>query len=363
MKNNHQIRQNGGKPFIIPIFVMNSGCKHRCIFCNQKITAGNFPQVINRAYFENEVESYLSWHKDRSRWTEIAFYGGSFTNIEAAYQESLLSFAQKYLQAGLVQAIRISTRPDCLSTNILSLLKEYGVQTVEIGAQSFVDEVLKAAQRGHNARTIEEAIRLLKSAGFQTGLHLMAGLPKDTQDGFIYSLNKTIELRPDLVRIHPVLVFRGTELAEEYRQGNYRPLPLAEAVSLCRLAREKLSAAKIRVIRTGLQITKEMAEEGAVLAGPVHPAFGQLVLSALFYEGTKKLLENLSGEAQELKFCIAERDASNFRGIDNSNIKAIKELYQRALIKVKTVPEQKRGSISATVDQGLSLTMEISGID
>jgi histone acetyltransferase (RNA polymerase elongator complex component) len=304
----------------------------------------------------------LNWNKNKSRRVEIAFYGGNFTGIAAGYQSNLLQWAQSYIRAGLVQSIRISTRPDYINTDIVANLKKNNVTTVEIGAQSFVDEVLQYAQRDHSAADTMYAIRLLKESGLQTGIHLMAGLPKDSLDGFTFSLEKTVELKPDTVRIHPVVVFRDTILANEFKRGNYQPLPLSEAVSFCRIAWEKLTPSGIRIIRTGLHLTNEMEEEGAVIAGPLHPAFGNLVLSALFYERIKKLLENLLAETKELCFYLSPRDVSNFRGLNNSNIKAIKKLYPRAVINVRTATEQKRGLISLETDQGLFLTTDISGI-
>ena len=363
MKKNNNSQETAAKPLIIPIFVMNSGCPHRCIFCNQKITAGNYPQKINREYFESEVKSCLGWNRDKSRLVEIAFYGGSFTGIDQAYQENLLFWAQSYLHAGLVNSIRVSTRPDYIDASVLARLKKYGVTTVEIGAQSFVDDVLQFAQRGHNAADTIKAIRLLKEENFQTSLHLMVGLPKDTKDGFVYSLEKTIELKPDMVRIHPVVVFTGTALAAEFKEGNYQPLPLPEAVSLCALAREKLSAAGIRVIRTGLHLTKEMENNGAVLAGPLHPAFGSLVLESIYYDKTRKLLEQIPGEVREINFKLHNSDVSSFRGPQSNNIAAIKKLYPKAVINVRTSPEQKRGLISVATDQGYASTTAISGIN
>ena len=363
MKKNNHLTETVGSPLIIPIFIMNSGCPHRCIFCNQKITAGNYPQEISREYFENEVKSYLGWNKDKSRLVEIAFYGGSFTGIDKMYQENLLSWAQSYVQAGLVHSVRVSTRPDYINASILALLNKYCVTTVEIGAQSFVDDVLQFAQRGHDAADTTNAIRLLKENNFQTGLHLMAGLPKDTKDGFGYSLEKTIELKPDMVRIHPVVVFSGTALAEEFKRGNYQPLQLSEAISLCALAREKLSTVGIRVIRTGLHLTKEMEKDGAVIAGPLHPAFGSLVLSAIYCDKTMKLLEQLPGEVKEFRFKLNNHDVSSFRGWHSNNIAAIKKLYPQAVINVRTSAEQKRGLISVATDQGRILTTAISGIN
>jgi histone acetyltransferase (RNA polymerase elongator complex component) len=196
----------------------------------------------------------------------------------------------------------------------------------------------------------------------QTGVHLMVGLPGDSEEGFNYSLQKTIEIKPDTVRIHPVVVLRDTALAEEFQQGTYQPLQFAEAVSLCKSAWLKLAAAGIRVIRIGLQITKEMENEGAILAGPIHPAFGNLVLSAIFYEETVKVLNRLSPKPAEIRFELHNQDVSTFRGWQNNNINSIKKLYPLAEIEVGVSAQQKRGVISITAGQGQSLQAVIPGI-
>jgi histone acetyltransferase (RNA polymerase elongator complex component) len=360
--NNHKGR-NSGKPLIIPVFIMNSGCPHQCIFCNQKISAGNYPLELTENIFKAEVESYLKWNKDKKRAVEIAFYGGNFTGLDPVYQKKLLSWANSYIQAGLVNSVRISTRPDYINGDNLILLKENGVATIEIGAQSFIDEVLKFSQRGHNAAVISDAMMLLKDYDFKTSLHLMAGLPKDTKEGFIYSLDKTIELKPDMVRIHPVIVFTGTILAEKFLQGKYHPLELSHAVELSCLAWEKLSAAGIRVIRIGLHMTKEMENANAVLAGPIHPSLGSLVLSSVFYNRTIKLLDNIPHATPEICFNLSKYDVSSFRGLNNVNISAIKKLYPRTKIVIESFTRQKAGVISVAYAKGkLVSTNKISGI-
>jgi histone acetyltransferase (RNA polymerase elongator complex component) len=362
MKINNRKVKNNGKPLIIPVFIMNRGCPHQCIFCNQKISAGNYPLELTKNIFEAEVESYLKWNKDKTRKVEIAFYGGNFTGLDPAYQKKLLSWANSYIQAGLVNSVRISTRPDYITGDKLILLKENNVTTVEIGAQSFIDEVLKFSHRGHNAAVISDAMMLLKDYDFQTSLHLMVGLPKDTKEGFIYSLDKTIELKPDMVRIHPVIVFTGTILAEKFLQGIYHPLKLSEAVELICLAWEKLSAAGIRIIRIGLHLTKEMENDNGVLVGPIHPSLGSLVLSSVFYNRTIKLLDNIPHDTPEIRFNLSNHDVSSFRGLNNANISAIKNLYPRTKIVIESFTRQKPGVISVADDKGKLVSTSISGI-
>jgi len=347
---------------IIPVFIMNSGCPHRCIFCNQKITAGNFPPKITRDFFDAEVKSYLDRKEKKYVNVEIAFYGGSFTGIDNTYQENLLSWANSYVEAGLVNSIRISTRPDYITKDSLTLLNKYNVSTVELGAQSFNDEALRFAQRGHDAAATLAAMKILKEQGFSTGLHLMAGLPQDTPNGFMDSVNKAIELMPDTVRLHPVIVLAGTALAEEFRRGNYKPLELAEAIDLCRQSWEKLSKAGIRVIRIGLQVTDAMEKDGAILAGPFHPAFGSLVLSSLFYNSSLKLLTGIPHNAKELRFNVSGQDISNFRGMANMNIAAIKKLYPQANLIVESIEGIEHGKISVAADSGKTFNLTIDGI-
>ncbi|MHB8137176.1 MAG: elongator complex protein 3 [Smithellaceae bacterium] len=350
------------KPLIIPIFIMNSGCPQHCIFCNEKIAAGNYAPEVIKSFFDGEVASYLRWNKDKMRRVEIAFYGGSFTGLEPEYQKRLLSWAGAYIEKGQVASIRISTRPDYIDDDRLNYLHSCGVRTIEIGAQSFNDDILRKSCRGHDARATVEAMKMLKAHGFTTGLHLMAGLPLETLESFTETLARTVELRPDTARIHPVLVFKDTPLADEFREGRYQPLGLDEAIKWCRLAWEMLTPEGIRIIRFGLQVTPEMSREGAVLAGPMHPAFGSLVYSAIFYSATLKLLREVPKHTRELRFSVAEHDLSNFRGLGNKNVEAIKKLYPDAQIVIDSDREGIPGNISLNIDSEESFSIAIPGI-
>ena len=331
------------KPLIIPIFVLHKGCPNRCVFCNERIAAGDYPDRITA----DTVRAVCDRHLKGSgrRFDQIAFYGGSFTGMDQDYQIELLDAAQSYIDARMVDSIRISTRPDYIDDKRIDLITRYHVSTVEIGAQSMVDEVLSASGRGHSSKDVRDALNLLKKAEIKTGVHLMAGLPSDTREGFEYTVEEIIGLRPDTVRIHPTIVFRNTPLAEAYRNGTYLPLTLDSAVDLCKHALLRFQKAGIPVIRLGLHTTKEMETDHNIIAGPFHPAFRSLVEGSLFLDMATGLLESVDPERKEVVFSVAPQDVSNLRGMKNRNIRILKEFFNIPEIFVRENAEQERGSL------------------
>ena len=332
-------------PLIIPIFIMHQGCPHRCIFCNQQKTVGPYPKDVSEAFFRQTVISHLQHIKKKPDQVQIAFYGGNFTGMAKQDQIRLLGYAKPFLEEGSVSAVRISTRPDCIDQERLDLLKGYGVQIVEIGAQSLVDDVLKRANRGHAARDVDAAVQMLKANGFEVGVHLMAGLPGDGPEGFACSVDRTIALQPKTVRIHPTLVLTGTRLAQDYRNGRYEPLSLDEAVLLCKSALLKFAAAGIPVIRIGLQTTPEMEKHGTVIAGPYHPAFRFLVESSIFFDRASSLLSTGDFQEKAVVFSVCPRDQSNLRGLRNENMRTLQKRFGLSGIRVSPDAAQPAGTL------------------
>jgi len=307
-------------PLILPVFLPHLGCPERCLFCNQKATAPEAPSPSSvREFIGTSLRSFSSGKNGRER--QIGFYGGSFTAIDRGDQIRYLSEVQPFLSSGLIGSIRISTRPDALGEGALSLLKEYGVKTIEIGAQSMVDEVLSLSHRGHSAEDTVCAVTRVRQWGFETGLHLMLGLPGDTADSFSRTLDRAIDLKPDFLRIHPALVLRGAPLENLWRSGKYLPLSLDETVQWLKKGLLKLEKASIPAARIGLQPAKEL--EDHLLAGPYHPALRQLVDSAIFFDRAVRLIAFYSGGG-EATFLCHPRDISNVRGQKNGNIQNLK---------------------------------------
>jgi len=327
-------------PIIIPVFLPFLGCRQRCLFCNQRVTAEEIPSPpFVQIFIQDSIKGLPS---DRTREKQIAFYGGSFTAIGKESQIRYLEVVRPFLTSGSIDSIRISTRPDALDQVALSLLKEYGVKTVEIGAQSMIDEVLSLSHRGHSGADILSATLRLKQCGFEVGLQLMIGLPGDTYKLFIETIDRVIDLKPDFLRIHPTLVLRGAPLETLWETGRYVPLSLEETIRW--LKKGSLMAEKfgIRVARIGLQPTQGL--EKHFLAGPYHPALRQCVDSEIAFDMAKYLLRDNSGESHALFLCNSQ-EVSNLRGQRNGNILKLREQFQLEEVLVQGLEEIPRGSL------------------
>jgi histone acetyltransferase (RNA polymerase elongator complex component) len=308
------------RPFIIPIFLPQMGCAYHCLYCNQRSITRSTIDVLGWETFSSIVEAGLfSKRKKTGQPVEIAFFGGTFTNLPWAFQERILAWAGRYFSQNQINSIRISTRPDALSEKEMDRLWTFGVRTVELGVQSFDDRVLNLLNRGHKAQDAIQALALLKKYPIQIGIQLMAGLPGDTTEGFIETIEKTVALRPDFVRIYPTLVFRDTPLAQWWRDKRYQPLSLAEAVALCSRALERFEENGIRVIRLGLQENEGMHLGKDLLAGPFHPAFGYLVRGDLFIKKILQDLRSLKSLPSPLGLEIGPKDLSYLAGDRGKN--------------------------------------------
>ena len=256
----------------ISLFVTHMGCPHQCSFCNQKTISGSV-SALSPDDVAKTLEDAVT-HGNSPENTEIAFFGGSFTAIERGYMVSLLEATKPFMEKGCFKGIRISTRPDAIDGEVLSILKSYGVTSIEIGAQSTDDTVLTLNQRGHTREDIFNASFLIKKYGFSLGLQMMTGLLGDTDEKSLKTCEDIIFLKPDTVRVYPTIVLEGTYLAELYKKGEYSPQTLENAVSLCAKLLRRFHEESIKVIRLGLHSGGNV-EEGYI-AGPYHQAFGEL---------------------------------------------------------------------------------------
>lgn len=292
----------------ISIFIPHLGCPQQCSFCNQKTITGN-PKQPTCDDVICAVETAL---RKKGYEYEIAFFGGSFTAIDREYMLSLLKTAYTYVADGRVKGIRISTRPDCIDNEILDILKKYGVTSIELGAQSMDDEVLKANLRGHTAQDVENASRLIKSYGFELGLQMMTGLYLDTDEKAVETAKRIIALQPSTVRIYPTVVLKGTMLARLYEDEVFKPQTVDDAANLCTRLVPMFEDAGIKVIRLGLHASDDIKKNA--VAGAYHESFGEIVKSRYMLN---RILKYKPGDYEIM---VNPRSVSQLKGQQKRNI-------------------------------------------
>lgn len=272
---------------IIPVFVPHLGCPNDCVFCNQRRISGSVAPATAEDVV-SAIENALRLTPPGTR-RQLAFYGGSFTAIPVAEQESLLGAAVPYLERGDIASLRLSTRPDAIDGAVLRRLRSYGVETIELGAQSMSERVLALSGRGHTAADVEGAARAVKGAGFRLILQMMTGLPGADDESDVESARRIAALGPDGVRVYPTVIVRDTALCDLWRAGRYKEHTVEDAVRVCARILPVFEQAGIPVIRLGLNPTEDLSGGDAV-GGAYHPALGELVKSRIMRDRAEKIL-------------------------------------------------------------------------
>ncbi len=307
----------------ISIFVPHIGCPHKCSFCNQNIITGQ-EAAPTPDDVKNAVETAL---RQNDFEYEIAFFGGSFTAIDKNYMVSLLEAAYEYVKKyDCVTGIRISTRPDCIDEEILSVLKQYGVTSIELGAQSMNNDVLLKNMRGHTADDVRKASKLIKENGFQLGLQMMTGLYGTTPKLDIETAKELIKLQPETVRIYPTVVLENTYLARLYKEKKYIPFDVDKSVEICAVIAPLFRENNIKIIRMGLHSSEFIKKD--MLAGGYHDAFGELVASRLMLN---KILSHKPGN---YIVYINEKSISKLIGNKKCNLKELEKNKYNIDIKI-----------------------------
>lgn len=318
----------------ISIFVPHAGCPHQCSFCNQKTISGQ--SYAPKAEDVHRICSQAMEEVRDKQNCEIAFFGGSFTAIDRNYMISLLDAAKFYLGENRFRGIRISTRPDFIDEEILDILKNYGVTAIELGAQSMINKVLEANERGHTAENVYKASALIREYGFELGLQMMVGLYKSSVSDERLTMERIIKIRPDTVRIYPVVVLKGTRLAELYEIGEYELMPFDTVVELCSEMLAEFDRQGINVIKCGLHASDGV--EGDMVAGFYHPAFKELCESMLFRKKMEKIIVcHNDSLLKAFVFSVNSSCVSKALGHKKSNV----EYFKKQNIDIKVVGDEE----------------------
>ncbi len=153
---------------------------------------------------------------------------GDFCRLKSLYDEAL--------NEPDVIGLAIGTRPDCVAPEVLDLLAEYQAQGheiwLELGLQSAFDVTLQRVNRGHGFDEYRDTVRAARFRGIPVCTHLILGLPGESRAEMFASLERVLELGTDGLKLHPLHVVRGTQLANEWRCGAYSPLAMNDYIEI-----------------------------------------------------------------------------------------------------------------------------------
>ena len=325
----------GGGHRNIPVFIPHMGCPHRCVFCNQNTISGSggFDERTVPALIDTALATVPAGTD-----CQIAFFGGSFTGIDRTLMCRLLELAAGYVRAGRVSSVRLSTRPDFIDPEVLELLSRYPVRTVELGIQSTCDRVLMLSGRGHTAHDSASACRMVREAGFELVGQMMIGLPGSAAGDDRRTAQDIVSYGAAAARIYPTVVFDGTPLVRMMRDGTYQPLTVDDAVARAADAYEILTEGGVRCLRIGLCASEELTDPACALAGPNHPALGELVLGEVRYRETVRAVADAGLTGRRVALEIPDRLVSQTVGQRRRNLIRLKEEYQTTVVSVTGIP-------------------------
>lgn len=317
--------------FTIPVFIPMQACPFMCIFCDQEKISGqvNIPIAGDVVQI---IEKHLETIPSSNSIIELGFFGGTFTGLPLHQQETYLNAAKPYLEKGKISGIRLSTRPDFIDEEILDFLKNYHVKTIELGAQSMNDEVLKKSGRGHRVADTIAAADMIVKTGFRLGLQMMIGLPGDTLEHALFTAGKFVELQVQDVRIYPLVVIKDTPLEKMYRAGKYVPLSLEAAVKITSEVYKIFEAAGVNIIRTGLHPSEGLLNGDDLIAGPFHVSFKELVLTERWREIFSSIQKHEN--TSQISISVPPKELNYAVGYQASNKNLLLKTFQKANFKI-----------------------------
>lgn len=270
------------------------------------------------------------------------FYAGSLTQIPENELEKFLEEANEKRKNKRVEKIHISVIPTKISKEFLTTLKKHNVITVELEIKIANSFILKKCNCEFDYEDIKRASKLIKKCRMNIGYQLMVGLPDSTSIDEQESAKQLIKFKPELIKIYPVLVIKGTDLEKEFNHEEYKPLTLQQAIERCKELIYIFNRKKIRAITVGNinenVVNKSEKENLRIIAGPTHQAFPQLVEDSIWYDSIVGKIKKYNSKVKEVKIEVHPSNVNNVIGFEKENVEKIKELYS---VDITVTPNEK----------------------
>ena len=216
---------------------------------------------------------------------ELIVMGGTFPSTPPEYQESFvkqcldaiaeiksssLDEAKKVAETSRVRnvGITVETRPDWAKEEHVNRMLSMGVTRVEVGVQNVYDDIYVGVNRGHRVEDVVEATRIMKDAGLKVVYHLMPGLPGSSFERDLKGFREVFtshQFKPDMIKLYPCLVIKGTKVYDWWKKGDYRPYTTDEAAQLI-AELKKFVPPWVRIMRVQRDIPAKLIEAGVKLS-------------------------------------------------------------------------------------------------
>ncbi len=188
--------------------------------CNEFQTKKQLDIKVLKKRFTNSINNFRTTSKDKTN---------NKANLPLSIIHHQLLKEQKRNEKSKTKIIGLTleTRPDWINQKEITNFRQLGCTRVELGVQSIYDNILKKNRRGHYTQSTINATRLLKEAGFKINYHMMPGLYGSSiqQDFQMFKkLFKDPDYQPDMIKIYPTVVIKGTPLYHWWKKGEYQPL-------------------------------------------------------------------------------------------------------------------------------------------
>lgn len=203
-----------------------------CIFCS-KGGSGDFAESSSLSVTE-QIESGKQRVSKKIKSGKYIAYFQAFTNTYAPVEV----LAEKYCEAinhPDIVGISIATRPDCLGEEVLTLLSEINKIKpvfVELGLQTIHEKTAEYIRRGYPLSVYDNAVKALKAAGINTVVHLIIGLPNESREEMLESVEYACKSGADGIKLQLLHILKGTDLADDYLSGKFETLSMEEYLSI-----------------------------------------------------------------------------------------------------------------------------------
>ncbi len=198
-------------------------CPSRCDYCSFITESAVAQASLLDAYVEAVIaEAKGVFRALKHPPSAVYFGGGTPTSLdEALFARYISGVLQEIPQGSGIEYTMEAGRPDTITAAKLAITREAGFNKICINPQSMIDETLAAVSRRHSVADTVTAVNLAREAGFNDiNMDLIAGLPGDRKDGFLYSLDRVMELKPESITLHTLSVKRGAFLDEDGKAGD-----------------------------------------------------------------------------------------------------------------------------------------------